>query len=113
LLTPEARSLTPEAAFGVLMSDDWKIYRTRFLTRARQLTEPFTFIDPAGRERHGQPGDYLVHSSDGPRIVRREIFEDVYIMMESQAPESLRQESGFGSSAHENPGFLPSASPPM
>lgn len=92
---------------------DWKIYRTRFLTRARQLTEPFTFTDSFGRQHHGRPGDYLVHSADGARIVRREIFEDVYIMMESQAPEPLRQERGFGSSTRGNPELLPSASPPM
>ena len=91
---------------------DWKIYRTRFLTRARQLTEPMTFTDSFGREHRGRPGDYLVHSADGARIVRREIFEDVYIMMEPQAPEPLRQGSGLGSPAHEVPDFVP-ASPPM
>lgn len=94
------------------MSDDWKIYRTRFLTRARQLTEPFTFTDSVGRQHHGRPGDYLVHSADGARIVRREIFEDVYIIMESQAYEPQRQGSGLGSSAHEVPALVP-ASPPM
>ena len=94
------------------MSDDWKIYRTRFLTRARQLTEPFTFTDSVGRQHHGRPGDYLVHSADGARIVRREIFEDVYIIMESQAFEPQRQGSGLGSSAHEAPALVP-ASPPM
>ena len=67
------------------MSDDWKIYRTRFLARARQLTEAFSFIDACGRESHGCPGDYLVQSSAGPRIVRREVFEDVYTVLEPQA----------------------------
>ncbi len=94
------------------MSDDWKIYRTRFLTRARQLTEPFTFTDSFGREHRGRSGDYLVHSPDGSRIVRREIFEDVYIMMESQAYEPPRQGSGHGSSAREVPELVP-AGPAM
>lgn len=67
------------------MSDEWKIYRTRFLARARQLTEAFSFIDASGRENHGGPGDYLVQSSEGPRIVRREVFEDVYTVLEPQA----------------------------
>ncbi len=65
------------------MSDDWNTYRTRFLVRAKQLTESFTFIDPLGREQSGTPGDYLVQSSEGLlRIAPREIFEDVYVMME-------------------------------
>jgi hypothetical protein len=62
------------------MSDDWNTYRTRFLVRAKQLTEPLTFIDPLGREHRGGPGDYLVRSSEGLlRIAPREIFEDVYV----------------------------------
>lgn len=61
---------------------DWQIYRTRFLIRARQLTEPLHFVDALGREHHGQKGDYLVESSDGlRRIAPREIFEDVYVAM--------------------------------
>ena len=64
------------------MPNDWKIYRTRFLVRAMQLTEPFTFTDSTGRDHHGSPGDYLVESTDGPRIARREIFEDVYAVLE-------------------------------
>jgi len=63
-------------------SIDWKVYRTRFLIRAKQLSEPYAFIDALGREHHGRPGDYLVESSDGQRsIQRREIFEDVYVAM--------------------------------
>jgi hypothetical protein len=64
------------------MPDDWKTYRTRFVIRAKQLTQPFTFIDINGREHLGQPGDYLIESSEGLRISRREIFEDVYVAME-------------------------------
>ena len=64
---------------------DWNTYRTRFLVRARQLTEPLCFTDPLGREHHGSPGDYLVQSSEGMlRIAPREIFEDVYVVMERE-----------------------------
>lgn len=60
----------------------WKIYRTRFLIKARQLTQPLLFVDALGREHRGQPGDYLVESSDGARrIAPRLIFEDVYVAM--------------------------------
>ena len=70
-------------------SDDWSIYRTRFLVHARQLTEPLTFTDPLGREHRGRPGDYLVQSSNGLlRIAAREIFEDVYVLMEREEPKS-------------------------
>jgi hypothetical protein len=61
---------------------DWQVYRTRFLVRARQLTEPLAFIDPLGREHCGRPGDYLVENSDGSRrIAPHEIFEDIYVPM--------------------------------
>ena len=70
------------------MSDDWNTYRTRFLVRAKQLTEPLSFTDPLGREHRGRPGDYLVHSTNGLlRIAPREIFEDVYVILEQQNPE--------------------------
>lgn len=60
----------------------WQIYRTRFLIKAKPLTQPMSFIDTLGREQHGQPGDYLIESSDGSRsIQRREIFEDIYVAM--------------------------------
>src|SRR5581483_12211711 len=61
---------------------DWNVYRTRFLVRARQLTEPLVFVDALGREHQGDIGDYLVESSDGScRIARQEIFEDIYVAM--------------------------------
>ncbi len=64
----------------------WKTYRTRFLIKAKQLTEPLVFVDGLGREHRGKPGDYLVESSDGCRsIQRREIFEDVYVPIRSAA----------------------------
>jgi hypothetical protein len=65
------------------MPEDWNTYRTRFLVRAKQLTEPLRFTDPLGREHNGLPGDYLVQSSEGLlRIAPREIFEDIYVPME-------------------------------
>lgn len=60
----------------------WQMYRTRFLIKAQQLTEPMTFIDALGREQCGKPGDYLVEFSDGRRTIqRRDIFEDIYVPM--------------------------------
>ena len=64
------------------MTNDWQLYRTRFLVRAKQLTQPMAFVDVLGREHCGNAGDYLVQSSDGSqRIAPREIFEDVYVPM--------------------------------
>jgi hypothetical protein len=58
----------------------WTIYRTRFLVRARQLTQPLAFTDALGREQSGQPGDYLVEFSDGiRRITNQALFEDIYV----------------------------------
>ena len=66
------------------MSEDWNTYRTRFLVRAKQLNQPLSFTDPLGREHHGKPGDYVVQSSEGlMRIAPQEIFEDVYVALES------------------------------
>ena len=63
---------------------EWKTYRTRFLIRAKQLTEPLVFVDALGREHRGIPGDYLIESSDGCRsIQRRAIFEDIYVPLGS------------------------------
>ena len=65
------------------MSDDWHVYRTRFLVRAKQLTQPLSFKDALGREHSGSAGDYLVQSCEGLfRIAPREIFEDIYVPMD-------------------------------
>jgi hypothetical protein len=77
-------------------ANDWQVYRTRFLIRAKQLTEPLVFVDALGREHRGQKGDYLVESSDGMRrIAPRELFEDVYVVMDvaegSSCPISARK----------------------
>ena len=79
-----------------MTASEWQIYRTRFLIRARQLTEPLTFTDALGREHRGLPGDYLVESSDGMRrIAPQQIFEDVYVAMcpadENWCPISSRR----------------------
>jgi hypothetical protein len=71
-----------------ILTTEWNIYRTRFLVKAKQLTQPISFIDALGREHNGQAGDYLVEWSDGSRrIAPREIFEDVYVPMGPAAPD--------------------------
>lgn len=62
------------------VENQWNVYRTRFLVRARQLTEPLVFTDVLGREQSGRPGDYLVESSEGiRRITTQALFEDIYV----------------------------------
>jgi hypothetical protein len=65
------------------LSTEWNIYRTRFLVKAKQLTQPMSFIDSLGREHNGRAGDYLVEWSDGNRrVAPRQIFEDIYVVMD-------------------------------
>jgi hypothetical protein len=65
-------------------TNKWKTYRTRFLVQAKQLDEPLIFTDALGREHRGEPGDYLVESSDGTtRVAPKAIFEDIYVLMPS------------------------------
>ena len=72
----------PKAEAECIMSNEWKIYRTRFLTRAKQLDAPMIFVDHLGREHRGEAGDYLIETSDGVRrITPREMFEDIYVAM--------------------------------
>jgi hypothetical protein len=74
--------MSADASCHSVTSDEWSVYRTRFLVRAKQLTETLVFIDALGREHRGAPGDYVVQSSEGLlRIAPREIFEDVYVPM--------------------------------
>ena len=73
----------------VIAMSDWKVYRTRFLVRARQLDQPLVIEDACGRLHTGNPGDYLVECSDGThRLSPRHVFEDVYVEM--SAGEDLR-----------------------
>lgn len=71
--------------------DQWIVYRTRFLVRARQLTEPLIFTDAFGREQSGRPGDYLFESSDGMRrITSQALFEDIYVpLVPTQLPSPV------------------------
>ena len=63
-------------------SSEWNVYRTRFVVKAKQITEPLIFVDALGREHRGRPGDYLVEASNGTRrVAPREFFEDVYVPM--------------------------------
>ena len=63
----------------------WTVYRTRFVVRARQLTQALVFTDALGREQSGRTGDYLVETSQGcRRITPRELFEDIYVPLEQQ-----------------------------
>src|SRR5271165_1982280 len=67
--------------------EQWTVYRTRFLVRARQLTEPLVFTDQFGREQSGRPGDYVVETSQGiQRITSQALFEDIYVPL---APTQL------------------------
>ena len=80
------------------MDRDWTIYRTRFVVRARQLTDSLVFTDALGREQSGQPGDYLVEIFDGLlSITPRKFFEDIYVPLEPLAdsgPDKLGSEPG-------------------
>src|SRR5262249_693495 len=101
------------------MSDDWNTYRTRFLVRAKQLTESLNFTDPLGREHNGRPGDYLVQSSEGLlRIAPREIFEDVYVPLgqpscgiANRAPNESGEEAYVRMSPAMRPDGYPRISP--
>jgi hypothetical protein len=65
------------------LESQWTVYRTRFLVRARQLTEPLVFTDALGREQSGRPGDYLVETQEGlRRITTRALFEDIYVSLD-------------------------------
>jgi len=72
-----------------MKSPEWKTYRTRFLVKAKQLSSTLSFTDPLGRQHCGRKGDYLVESSDGViSIAPRQIFEDIYVVMECDAAQS-------------------------
>lgn len=88
----------------------WTVYRSRFVVRARQLTEPLFFTDVFGREQSGQPGDYLVESSEGiRRIHARHLFEDIYVPLH---PSPSGTSHARGSPPDRAPGVLAPQSPP-
>lgn len=67
------------------IASEWQTYRTRFLVQAKQLDAPLSFCDSLGREHSGVAGDYLVEFADGVlRIAPRELFEDIYVLMETE-----------------------------
>lgn len=69
--------------------NDWTVYRTRFLVRARQLTDSLQFTDALGRQHCGEPGDYLVEIFDGLlSITPRKFFEDIYVALDSHSGNS-------------------------
>ena len=64
--------------------NDWKLYRTRFLAKAKRLDQPCIITDVCGREQQGGPGDYLVEAPDGSRrIAPAQVFEDLYVEFEN------------------------------
>lgn len=64
--------------------DDWRLYRTRFLAKAKRLEEACTITDISGRPQRGEAGDYLVEASDGSlRIAPAHVFEDIYVEFET------------------------------
>jgi len=89
------------------LESQWTVYCTRFLVRARQLTESLVFTDALGREQSGQPGDYLVETSAGiKRITTQALFEDIYVplattQLHSPLPEfQTRLQTGVQSGVH-------------
>jgi hypothetical protein len=53
------------------------------------------FVDALGREHSGEPGDYLVESSEGClRITARKIFEDIYVPLAASPPAQVNPEFG-------------------
>jgi hypothetical protein len=88
----ESRNLENQNLADQNLANQWTVYRTRFLVRAQQLSAPLVFTDALGREQSGQPGDYLVETSEGiKRITTQALFEDIYV--------PLAQNSNNGASA--------------
>jgi hypothetical protein len=82
---------------------EWKTYRTRFLVKAKQLHSSLSFTDPLGRQHCGRKGDYLVESSDGViSIAPRQIFEDIYVVVESAHRGSERKQTAISSFDQDN-----------
>jgi hypothetical protein len=89
------------------LESQWTVYRTRFLVRARQLTESLVFTDALGREQSGQSGDYLVESSDGiRRITSQALFEDIYVPLTPAQLDATARRIRNGVSSDRAPGVL-------
>jgi len=94
------------------VKSNWNLYRTRFLVRARQLTQPLVFTDSFGREHCGQPGDYLLETSDGVRrITSRVLFEDIYVPLSpeqfSLSPVAVQKRSATPALPRASPSHQP------
>ena len=88
----------------------WTVYHTRFVVRARQLTEPLIFTDVFGREQSGQPGDYLVEPAEGFRCIRpRALFENIYVPLHTSQSGTSPARSSRQDRA---PGVLAPQAPP-
>ena len=73
--------------------DEWKVYRSSFLIRAKQLIQPLVFVDPFGHEHRGKKGDYLVqHVSGLQRIWPRQLFEDSHVALSATEFNSAPQD---------------------
>ena len=60
--------------------DEWNVYRSRFLIRAKRLKAQMVFVDAMGQEHRGKKGDYLVESCSGlQRIWPRRLFENAHV----------------------------------
>jgi hypothetical protein len=64
-------------------AEDWQVYRSKFLIRAKRLTSQLSFVDALGHEQRGKRGDYLVESGSGlQRIWPRQLFEDAHVPLD-------------------------------
>jgi len=87
-----------------MKSEEWKIYRTRFLVKAKQLSSSLSFIDSLGRQHSGRKGDYLVESSEGVvSIAPRQIFEDIYVAMGMEAEDAVVRAAEVRRDGHKLP----------
>lgn len=83
-------SIPQKQAHVKTIDDEWNVYRTRFLIKAKKLTKPFKFVDALGRQHEGKRGDYLMEWCDGMRrIAPKKIFEDVYVAMDADRPDDV------------------------
>jgi len=83
-----------ETGAARMRAQQWKTYRTRFLVKAKQLRSSLVFTDSLGRRHSGRKGDYLVESSDGVlSIAPRQIFEDIYVSMQTAGAQSQHEGS--------------------
>lgn len=68
-----------------LESTAWKIYRTKYLVKAKCLLQEQRISDSMGREEVGKAGDYILQCADGShRLATREVFDELFV----EAPDS-------------------------